>query len=72
MALKRDKHTAQHALLTFHESQLLDLYRRMTLIPALREKTAEMYSAEITGFCHLYAGRGGRRGRLDLRVYDKD
>jgi len=32
MALERDKHTAQHALLTLHESQLLDLYRRMTLI----------------------------------------
>ena len=57
MALERDKHTAQHALLTLHESQLLDLYRRMTLIRRFEEKTAEMYSrGKITGFCHLYAG----------------
>src|SRR5713226_8756109 len=57
MALERDKHTAQRALLTLHESQLLDLYRRMTLIRRFEEKTAEMYSrGKITGFCHLYAG----------------
>ncbi len=37
MALERDKHTAQHALLTLHESQLLDLYRRMTLIRRFEE-----------------------------------
>src|SRR5271169_3566465 len=57
MALERDKHAAQHALLTLHESQLQDLYRRMVLIRRFEEKTAEMYSrGKITGFCHLYAG----------------
>ena len=57
MALERDKHTAQRALLTLQETQLLELYRRMVLIRQFEEKTAEMYArGKITGFCHLYAG----------------
>jgi pyruvate dehydrogenase E1 component alpha subunit len=57
MALERDKHVAQRALLTLDEVELLDLYRRMVLIRRFEEKTAEMYSrGKITGFCHLYAG----------------
>jgi pyruvate dehydrogenase E1 component alpha subunit len=57
MALERDKHVAERALLTMDEVQLLDLYRRMVLIRRFEEKTAEMYSrGKITGFCHLYAG----------------
>ncbi len=73
MALERDKHTAQHALLTLHESQLLDLYRRMTLIRRFEEKTAEMYSrGKITGFCHLYAGEEAVAVGSIYALYDKD
>ncbi len=73
MALERDKHTAQHALLTLHESQLLDLYRRMTLIRRFEEKTAEMYSrGKITGFCHLYAGEEAVAVGAIYALYDKD
>ena len=73
MALERDKHAAQHALLTLHESQLLDLYRRMTLIRRFEEKTAEMYSrGKITGFCHLYAGEEAVAVGAIYALYDKD
>src|ERR1700676_5183912 len=73
MALERDKHTAQHALLTLHESQLLDLYRRMTLIRRFEEKTAEMYSrGKITGFCHLYAGEEAVAVGSIYALNDKD
>ena len=73
MALERDKHTAQHALLTLQESQLLDLYRRMTLIRRFEEKTAEMYSrGKITGFCHLYAGEEAVAVGAIYALYDKD
>ncbi|HSU89945.1 MAG TPA: thiamine pyrophosphate-dependent enzyme, partial [Sporolactobacillaceae bacterium] len=73
MALERDKHTAQHALLTLHESQLLDLYRRMTLIRRFEEKTAEMYSrGKITGFCHLYAGEEAVAVGSIYALTDKD
>src|SRR5271156_1646471 len=73
MALERDKHNAQHALLTLHESQLLDLYRRMTLIRRFEEKTAEMYSrGKITGFCHLYAGEEAVAVGAIYALYDKD
>src|SRR6266853_3033144 len=73
MALERDKHTAQHALLTLHESQLLDLYRRMTLIRRFEEKTAEMYTrGKITGFCHLYAGEEAVAVGAISALYDKD
>src|SRR5271156_1964383 len=73
MALERDKHTAQHALLTLHESQLLDLYRRMTLIRRFEEKTAEMYSrGKIAGFCHLYAGEEAVAVGSIYALYDKD
>src|SRR6202030_480985 len=73
MALARDKHTAQHALLTLHESQLLDLYRRMTLIRRFEEKTAEMYSrGKITGFCHLYAGEEAVAVGAITALTDKD
>ena len=51
MALERDKHIAERALLTMDETQLLDLYRSMLLIRRFEEKTAEMYArGKITGF----------------------
>jgi len=57
MALERDRHTAQRALVTLGETELTELYRRMVLIRHFEEKVAEMYSrGKITGFCHLYAG----------------
>jgi pyruvate dehydrogenase E1 component alpha subunit len=57
MALERDRHTAERALVTLDETELTDLYRRMVLIRRFEEKVAEMYSrGKITGFCHLYAG----------------
>ncbi len=57
MALEREKHIAERALLTIDEAQLMDLYRRMVLIRRFEDKVAEMYSrGKITGFCHLYAG----------------
>ncbi|MGH7813073.1 MAG: pyruvate dehydrogenase (acetyl-transferring) E1 component subunit alpha [Candidatus Binataceae bacterium] len=73
MALERDKHTAQHALLTMQEVQLLDLYRRMTLIRQFEEKTAEMYSrGKVTGFCHLYAGEEAVAVGAISALNDKD
>src|ERR1700756_219328 len=73
MALERDKHTAQHALLTLHESQILDLYRRMVLIRRFEEKAAEMYTkGKITGFCHLYAGEEAVAVGAIQALYDKD
>ncbi len=73
MALERDKHTAQRALLTLHETQLLELYRRMTLIRQFEEKTAEMYArGKITGFCHLYAGEEAVAVGSIYALYDKD
>ncbi|HEY6418934.1 MAG TPA: pyruvate dehydrogenase (acetyl-transferring) E1 component subunit alpha [Candidatus Binataceae bacterium] len=73
MALERDKHTAQHALLTLHEAQLLDLYRRMALIRHFEEKAAEMYTrGKITGFCHLYAGEEAVAVGAIYALYDKD
>ena len=57
MALERDRHTAERALVTLGETELTELYRRMVLIRRFEEKVAEMYSrGKITGFCHLYAG----------------
>src|SRR5579875_679253 len=54
MALERDKHIAERALLTMDEAQLLALYRSMSLIRRFEEKTAEMYArGKITGLCHL-------------------
>src|SRR5215470_9886705 len=73
MALERDKHTAQRALLTLHEAQLLELYRRMVLIRQFEEKTAEMYArGKITGFCHLYAGEEAVAVGAISALYDKD
>jgi len=73
MALERDKHTAQRALLTLHEAQLLELYRRMVLIRQFEEKTAEMYArGKITGFCHLYAGEEAVAAGAIYALYDKD
>ena len=73
MALERDKHTAQRALLTLQEAQLLELYRRMVLIRHFEEKTAEMYArGKITGFCHLYAGEGAVAVGAIYALYDKD
>jgi len=73
MALERDKHVAERALLTMDESQLLELYRRMVLIRRFEEKTAEMYSrGKITGFCHLYAGEEAVAVGAISAIYDKD
>jgi pyruvate dehydrogenase E1 component alpha subunit len=73
MALDRDKHTAQRALLTLQETQLLELYRRMVLIRQFEEKTAEMYArGKITGFCHLYAGEEAVAVGAIYALYDKD
>jgi pyruvate dehydrogenase E1 component alpha subunit len=73
MALERDKHVAERALLTMDEVQLLDLYRRMVLIRRFEEKTAEMYSrGKITGFCHLYAGEEAVAVGAIGALYDKD
>jgi pyruvate dehydrogenase E1 component alpha subunit len=73
MALERDKHVAERALLTMDEVQLLDLYRRMVLIRRFEEKTAEMYSrGKITGFCHLYAGEEAVAVGAIAAIYDKD
>jgi pyruvate dehydrogenase E1 component alpha subunit len=73
MALERDKHTAQRALLTLQETQLLELYRRMVLIRQFEEKTAEMYArGKITGFCHLYAGEEAVAVGAIYALYDKD
>jgi len=73
MALERDKHTAQRALLTLQETQLLELYRRMVLIRQFEERTAEMYArGKITGFCHLYAGEEAVAVGAIYALYDKD
>jgi len=73
MALERDKHTAQRALLTLQETQLLELYRRMVLIRHFEEKTAEMYArGKITGFCHLYAGEEAVAVGAIYALNDKD
>ena len=73
MALERDKHVAQRALLTLDEAQLLDIYRKMVVIRRFEEKAAEMYTrGKITGFCHLYAGEeAGAVGAIQA-LYDKD
>jgi pyruvate dehydrogenase E1 component alpha subunit len=73
MALEREKHVAERALLTMDAVQLLDLYRRMVLIRRFEEKTAEMYSrGKITGFCHLYAGEEAVAVGAIAALYDKD
>jgi pyruvate dehydrogenase E1 component subunit alpha len=73
MALERDKHTAQHALLTLQDTQLLDFYRRMVLIRQFEDKTAEMYArGKVTGFCHLYAGEEAVAVGAISALYDKD
>jgi pyruvate dehydrogenase E1 component subunit alpha len=73
MALERDKHTAQRALLTLQETELLDFYRRMVLIRRFEDKTAEMYArGKITGFCHLYAGEEAVAVGAISALYDKD
>jgi pyruvate dehydrogenase E1 component alpha subunit len=73
MALERDKHVAERALLTMEEGQLHELYRRMILIRRFEEKTAEMYSrGKITGFCHLYAGEEAVAVGAISALYDKD
>ncbi len=73
MALERDKLTAERALLTLGESELLELYRRMTLIRRFEDRTAEMYArGKITGFCHLYAGEEAVAVGSIFALYDKD
>lgn len=73
MALERDKLTAERALLTLGESELLELYRRMTLIRRFEDRTAEMYArGKITGFCHLYAGEEAVAVGAIYALYDKD
>jgi pyruvate dehydrogenase E1 component alpha subunit len=73
MALERDKHVAQRALLTLDEAQLLDIYRKMVVIRRFEEKAAEMYTrGKITGFCHLYAGEEAVAVGAIQALYDKD
>ncbi len=73
MALERDKHVAQRALLTLDETQLLDVYRKMVTIRRFEEKAAEMYTkGKITGFCHLYAGEEAVAVGAIQALYDKD
>ena len=73
MALERDKHAAQRALLTLDEAQLLDVYRKMVTIRRFEEKAAEMYTkGKITGFCHLYAGEEAVAVGAIQALYDKD
>ncbi len=73
MALERDKLTAERALLTLGESELLELYRRMNLIRRFEDRTAEMYArGKITGFCHLYAGEEAVAVGAIFALYDKD
>src|SRR5882762_225939 len=73
MALERDKHTAEHSLMTLGETELLDFYRRMILIRRFEDKVAEMYTrGKITGFCHLYAGEEAVAVGAIAALYDKD
>lgn len=73
MALERDKHVAQRALLTLDEAQLLEVYRKMVTIRRFEEKAAEMYTkGKITGFCHLYAGEEAVAVGAIQALYDKD
>ena len=73
MALERDKHVAQRAMLTLDEAQLLDVYRKMVTIRRFEEKAAEMYTkGKITGFCHLYAGEEAVAVGAIQALYDKD
>ncbi len=73
MALERDKLIAERSLLTLGEGELLELYRRMTLIRRFEDKAAEMYTrGKITGFCHLYAGEEAVAVGAIYGLYDKD
>jgi len=73
MALERDKHVAQRALMTLDEAQLFDVYRKMVTIRRFEEKAAEMYTkGKITGFCHLYAGEEAVAVGAIQALYDKD
>src|SRR5438445_4327597 len=73
MALERDKHTAEHSLMTLGETELLDFYRRLILIRRFEDKVAEMYTrGKITGFCHLYAGEEAVAVGAIAALYDKD
>jgi pyruvate dehydrogenase E1 component alpha subunit len=73
MALEREKHLAERSLLTLSESDLLDLYRSMSLIRRFEDRVAEMYTrGKITGFCHLYAGEEAVAVGAIRALYDKD
>ncbi|HEY2664805.1 MAG TPA: pyruvate dehydrogenase (acetyl-transferring) E1 component subunit alpha [Candidatus Binataceae bacterium] len=73
MALERDKHTAERTLLTLGETELTELYRRMTLIRRFEDKVAEMYTrGKITGFCHLYAGEEAIAVGAIYAIHDRD
>lgn len=73
MALERDKHVAERALLTLDDTEMAELYRRMTLIRQFEDKAAEMYTrGKITGFCHLYAGEEAVAAGAISALYDKD
>lgn len=73
MALEREKYTADRSLMTLGDSDLLDLYRRMSLIRRFEDKVAEMYMrGKITGFCHLYAGEEAVAVGAIHALYDKD
>jgi len=73
MALERDKLAAERSLLTLGEGELLELYRRMSLIRRFEDKAAEMYTrGKITGFCHLYAGEEAVAVGAIYGLYNKD
>ena len=72
MALERER-IAERTLHTLAEGELLELYRRMSLIRRFEDKVAEMYTrGKITGFCHLYAGEEAVAVGAIYGLYDKD
>jgi pyruvate dehydrogenase E1 component alpha subunit len=72
MALERER-IAERAMHRLAEGELLELYRKMSLIRRFEDKVAEMYTrGKITGFCHLYAGEEAIAVGAIQGLYDKD
>ncbi|HZY60015.1 MAG TPA: pyruvate dehydrogenase (acetyl-transferring) E1 component subunit alpha [Candidatus Binataceae bacterium] len=72
MALERER-IAERTLHKLAEDELLELYRRMSLIRRFEDRVAEMYTrGKITGFCHLYAGEEAVAVGAIHGLYDKD
>src|SRR5215472_7714204 len=72
MALERER-IAERAMYRLAEDELLELYRKMSLIRRFEDKVAEMYTrGKITGFCHLYAGEEAIAVGAIQGLYDKD